>query len=57
MRIARVCESYRGYKSNFAFHVKSIAKSSKSRIKIRFWIRRKEHTLKPLSELRFAVFH
>ena len=33
MRIARVCESYRGYKSNFAFHVKSIAKSSKSRIK------------------------
>ena len=45
--IERICESYQGYRSNFGFRI-SFHRQIWQILdkKIRFWIRRKEHTLK-----------
>ena len=45
---SHVCEMYQGYKSNFGFHVFFFRPRNPANpgSKIRFWIRRKEHTLR-----------
>ena len=45
---SHVCEMYQGYKSNFGFHGFFFRPRNPANLgsKIRFWIRRKEHTLR-----------